>query len=65
MFMNDREIIPKSIYEACAPIKNATEFLSGMRDCKEDIPHKMGMGEEYTRGYAAQYQSEQNRIMYK
>ena len=38
-----------------------TNFIIGMSDCEEGIEHKMGMSEDYTRGYAAQFQLEQNR----
>ena len=58
------QIIPTDIYEAYAPILNANEFLDGMRDAKEGNDCKVGMGEEYVRGYHAQYVAEQNRSMY-
>lgn len=35
------------------------DFLRGRRDCKDGVPHK-SQGDAYDRGYAAQYQHEQN-----
>ena len=43
------------------PIDNANEFLDGCRDCDEGIPERDGMGRDYRRGYAAQYQLEHLR----
>jgi len=37
----------------------STEFLAGMRDCKDGKAHEAGKGEAYDRGYATQYESEQ------
>ena len=39
---------------------DCNEFLRGQRDCMNGEPHKAGMSESYDRGYAAQYQHEQN-----
>ncbi len=33
-------------------------FLKGQMDCRNGIPHK-DLNPEYTRGYSAQYESEQ------
>ncbi len=41
-------------------IKKTEDFLAGQRDCKEGEVHKIGMSEDYDRGYGAQYQHEQN-----
>lgn len=46
---------------ALEPIKNASDFLRGQRDCQEGVPHKPGQSEDYDRGYSAQYTSEQVR----
>ena len=35
------------------------EFLQGQADCKNGVPHE-DKGDHYNRGYAAQYQEEQN-----
>ena len=59
-----QKIIPVNIYEAYKPILNVNEFMDGMRDAKEGNDCKVGMGDEYVRGYAAQYTAEQNRSMY-
>lgn len=37
---------------------NESAYIAGQHDCKEGIPHKDG-GEDYNRGYAAQYEWEQ------
>ena len=42
-------------------ISNPVEFFHGQRDCKNGIPYKQGMGEDYERGYCAQYVHEQNQ----
>jgi hypothetical protein len=34
-------------------------FEQGRKDCREGIPHKTNQGEAYDRGYAMQYQFEQ------
>lgn len=36
------------------------DFLLGQTDCREGIPHEAGKPEAYDRGYAAEYQHEQN-----
>jgi len=36
-----------------------SDFLKGMADCKKGEPHKEGMGQDYDRGYRAQYEIEQ------
>lgn len=41
------------------PVISAGDFLRGQRDCQNGIPHTTG-SESYNRGYAAQYQHEQN-----
>jgi hypothetical protein len=56
-----KELIPADIYEAYKPINNVNEFLDGMRDARHGVNHRAGMGEEYDRGYSAQYTAEQNR----
>lgn len=38
---------------------NVFEFVNGMRDCRNGVPHKEGMGESYDAGYSSQYQLEQ------
>lgn len=43
-----------------APIKCADDFMNGQRDCIDGKPHKAGMSTDYDRGYAAQYEHEQN-----
>ena len=35
------------------------EFLQGQTDCKNGVPHE-DKGDHYNRGYAAQYQEDQN-----
>lgn len=40
-------------------IKNADDFLRGQSDCKDGIPHKPNMSDDYDRGYSAQYELEQ------
>jgi len=35
------------------------DYLQGMRDCKDGIPHKMGKSADYHDGYATQYAAEQ------
>lgn len=37
---------------------NEQEFMRGQKDCKNGKPHK-DQGEDYNRGYAAQYAMEQ------
>jgi hypothetical protein len=37
----------------------AVEFLKGQSDCQKGVPH-VDQSEDYNRGYAAQYQHEQN-----
>jgi len=39
---------------------DADDFLKGQKACQEGISHQDGMSESYNRGYAAQYQHEQN-----
>jgi hypothetical protein len=39
---------------------NADDFLKGQRDCEKGAVHQSGKSESYDRGYAAQYQHEQN-----
>ena len=58
------ELIPSDIYKAYAPIVNPNEFMDGMRDAKEGIEYRDGMGADYNRGYSAQYTAEQNRSAY-
>ena len=41
-------------------IKNTNDFLKGQRDCKEGNPPERKPSEDYLRGYATQYQHEQN-----
>ena len=36
------------------------DFLAGQRDCEQGVPHDSDKSESYNRGYAAQYQHEQN-----
>jgi hypothetical protein len=36
------------------------DFLDGQRDCQQGEPPKQGASDDYTRGYSAQYQHEQN-----
>jgi hypothetical protein len=36
-------------------------FLRGSKDCQDGIPCVHGQGDAYARGYAAQYQHEQNQ----
>lgn len=38
---------------------NTDDFLHGQRDCKDGVPHKMGMSADYHDGYASQYAAEQ------
>lgn len=35
------------------------EFRQGVEDCKNGIPHSMGKTDDYSAGYAAQYEIEQ------
>lgn len=37
-----------------------SEYMKGMKACKDGEEHKAGRSEYYDRGYAAQYQHEQN-----
>jgi len=37
---------------------NTDDFLRGQKDCKDGKPHKSGQGEDYDRGYSAQYELE-------
>lgn len=39
---------------------DADEFLRGQRDCQNGVKHLAGQSDSYDRGYAAQYQHEQN-----
>jgi len=41
------------------PMESADDFLQGMADCKAGLP-QAGGSKDYDRGYAAQYQHEQN-----
>lgn len=36
------------------------DFIRGQSDCSKGIPHKDGQGYSYDRGYAAEYEHEQN-----
>lgn len=37
-----------------------SEFVRGQLDCQKGEPHKPDQSESYNKGYAAQYQHEQN-----
>ncbi len=37
------------------------EFRKGVEDCKSGIPHSMGKTDDYSAGYAAQYEIEQQQ----
>jgi|DEB0MinimDraft_6_1074348.scaffolds.fasta_scaffold00723_11 hypothetical protein len=37
---------------------NPCEFLDGVNQAREGIPHRSGMGEEYDRGYGLQKEAE-------
>lgn len=39
---------------------DSAEFLRGMRDCEEGVPHK-DQGEFYNRGYRAEYEMQAAR----
>jgi hypothetical protein len=41
-------------------IHSPADFLKGQLDCKEGKPAATKASQDYTRGYAAQYQHEQN-----
>lgn len=41
-------------------IRNPNEFADGVRDCRDGYNQRQGMGEDYNRGYCAQYTHEQN-----
>ena len=43
------------------PIYNPTEFFMGQIDCRDGNKEKKGMGEDYRRGFAAQFQLESLR----
>jgi len=45
-------------------IQDTDEFLQGQKDCRDGIPHEQGSSEDYTRGYAAQFEIEQIRDFY-
>lgn len=36
------------------------EMLQGQKDCRDGVPHREGMGENYDIGYSTQYQHEAN-----
>lgn len=36
------------------------DFIRGQWDCSNGVPHQSGKSESYNRGYAAEYQKEQN-----
>jgi len=38
---------------------NSDEYLKGMRDCKDGIPHQPGMSQDYNDGYAAEYERQE------
>lgn len=50
----------KGIGEKMSDKLNESEFLQGQKDCMNGVEHKDGT-ESYNRGYAAQYQHEQNQ----
>jgi hypothetical protein len=35
------------------------EFIRGMEDCENGIPHQLGQGDSYDKGYAYRYELEQ------
>lgn len=37
------------------------EFRNGVEDCKNGNPHSMGKSDDYSAGYAAQYEVEQQQ----
>jgi len=37
---------------------NTDDYLQGMRDCKDGIPHQPGKSQDYNDGYSCQYSSE-------
>jgi hypothetical protein len=37
------------------------EFRNGVEDCKRGNPHSMGKSDDYSAGYAAQYEIEQHQ----
>jgi hypothetical protein len=39
---------------------DANDYLRGMKDCQDGVPHKAGESADYDRGYSAQYTQEQN-----
>jgi len=41
-------------------VESSDDFLAGQSDCQEGIPHKMCQSHDYHRGYACQYQHDQN-----
>lgn len=43
-----------------APILSTDDFLRGQIDCQDGTPHKAGQSSDYDRGYAAQYQHDEN-----
>ena len=47
-----------------APIVNPTEFFTGQQDCKEGgwAGFRDGFGEDYERGFWAQYQINELRV---
>ena len=38
---------------------NTDYFLQGQRDCKNGIPHRSGIHEDYDRGYAVEYERQE------
>ena len=46
------------VYEAYKPFDNLCEFIDGMKDARDGIEHRFGMGKEYDRGFHAQKQKE-------
>ena len=41
-------------------MKNLDDYQKGEEDCKNGVPHREGMSEEYDAGYSFQYMREQN-----
>lgn len=38
---------------------NTDDYLQGMRDCKDGVPHKSGKSQDYDDGYATEYERQE------
>ena len=40
-------------------MKDEQEYMRGMKDCRDGVPHKSNQSEDYDNGYSDQYTLEQ------